>query len=209
MNMRSRLAMLGAAGLMVVAVIGFGVGPALAEATVPVTVPVMVGVNTTATAYYAPDANSIPVGQVLAGQTWYVLGTDSTAKWVEIYITPSACAWVPASAFALNGMTLPAIEGMTGGPMVANPAPVSVPAQHFTVALGSSAMVGVNTTTSVFYAPDKDVVGQLVAGQTWFVLGLDSTGKWAYVQITPDLFGWVSSAALNLQNLTLATIPGF
>jgi hypothetical protein len=116
---------------------------------------------------------------------------------------------VPASALELSGITLPVIAGVTGGPTVANPVPVSAPPQRFTVALGSSALVSVKATSPVFYAPNKDSEGQVVAGQTWFVLGLDSTGKWAYIEITPTVFGWVSSSALNLENLTLPTIPGF
>jgi hypothetical protein len=205
--------MLGAAGLMALSVIGFGaVSPAFAQSTSPVTVPVMVGVTSTSAVYDAPSANSDNVGQVLAGQTWFVLGTDSTGKWVQIFVTPTTATWVPASALALNGMTLPVIGGVTGGPTVANaPSVASAPAQHFTVALGSSALVGVNTTSTVYDTPRTtgNVEGQLAAGQTWFVLGQDSTGKWTEVEITPSIFGWVSSSALNLQNLTLPTIPGF
>ncbi|MHB8628324.1 MAG: SH3 domain-containing protein [Aggregatilineales bacterium] len=213
MNIRFRLVTLATAGLMATSAIGFGaVSPALAQSSTPVTVPVMVGVNTTTTVYDAPNANSDQVGQLVAGQTWFVLGTDSTGKWVEVFITPSISGWVPASTLGLGGMTLPTIAGFSGGPTVAsNPAPSSAPTQHFTIALGSTALVGVNTTTNVYDAPSNtaDLEGQLVAGQTWFVLGQDTSGKWAEVQITPSIFGWVASSALDLQSLTLPVIPGF
>lgn len=213
MNVRFRLVLLATTGLMVASVIGFGVAsPALAQSTSPVTVPVMVGVSLTSAVYDAPNANSDNVGQVVAGQTWFLLGADSTGQWVSVYISPSASVWAPASAFALNGMTLPVISGAVGGPTVASAAPASsAPTQHFTIALGSTALVGVNATTTVYDKPSTagDVAGQLVAGQTWFVLGQDSTGKWTYVQITPTVFGWVSSSALALQSLTLPVIPGF
>jgi len=213
MNTRFRVITLAVAGLMAVSAVGFGIAsPAMAQASAPVTVPVMVGVNTTTTVYDAPSANSDNVGQIVAGQTWYVLGTDNTGKWVQIFITSSVSGWVPASALALNGMTLPAIAGATGGPTTAtNPVAASAPPQHFTIALGSSALVGVNTTTTVYDAPntDADNMGQLAAGQTWFVTGQDSTGKWTSVEITPNVFGWVATSALDLQNLTLPVLPGF
>ncbi len=210
MNIRFRLVTLATAGLMAAFAIG-AVSPALAQSSTPVTVPVMVGVNTTTTVYDAPNANSDQVGQLIAGQTWFVLGTDSTGKWVEVFITPSISGWVPASTLGLGGMTLPIIAGFTGGPTVASPAAASAPTQHFTIALGSSALVGVNVTTNVYDAPSNtaDLEGQLAAGQTWFVLGQDTSGKWVEVQITPAIFGWVASSALGLQSLTLPVIPGF
>lgn len=212
MQIRSRLALFGASALMAASVIGFAASPALADTSTPVTVPIMVGVNTTTTVYDAPNANSDQVGQLIAGQTWFVLGGDSTGKWAEIFITPSISGWVPVSALGLSGVTLPAIPGFIGGPTVASPtSSSSAPTQHFTIALGSSALVGVNVTTTVYDAPrtNADVEGSLVAGQTWFVLGQDSTGKWTEVQITPTIFGWVATSALNLTQLTLPAIPGF
>ena len=221
MNVRFRVVLLAAAGLMAVSMVGLGIAsPALAQSSSPVTVPVQVGVSTTSAVYYAPNANAATSDQIFAGQTWFVLGTDSTGMWVEVFITPSSEAWVPATALALNGMTLPVIAGVTGGPAVANPAPASsansapasaAPTQHFTIALGSSALVGVNSTTTAYDRPSTsgDNAGQLVAGQTWFVLGQDSTGKFTYVQITPNDFVWVPSSSLNLASLTLPVIPGF
>jgi len=82
-----------------------------------VTLPFMVMVNTTTPVYNMPSAtNGNVVGQLLAGQTWYVVGTDTTGKWTEIQITPNgtAFAWAPSTALALNGAGLPTIAGVTG-----------------------------------------------------------------------------------------------
>jgi len=197
------------AALALVAVIGANGGPvALADST-PVTVPYLAGVNTTTNLYDAPNLGADYVGQVVAGQTWFVLGTDSTGAWTEIEVTPTIFGWGVTSAFALNGLTLPVIAGFTGGSTVATPVPAAITSSGpVVIAVGSSALVGVNTTSNVYNLPNGDVVGQVLAGQTWFVVGRDSTGKWTEIQIDPATFGWVQTSALGIGSIQLPVVPG-
>lgn len=44
---------------------------------------------------------------VYAGETWYMLGQDSTGKWAEIFITDSVDVWVPKAVLALGKTALP------------------------------------------------------------------------------------------------------
>jgi len=67
----------------------------------------LAGINTTTNLYDATSASSDVIGQLQQGQTWFVLGTDSTGKWVLVQITPGMNGWAPISAFTLYGQTLP------------------------------------------------------------------------------------------------------
>jgi hypothetical protein len=196
----------GIAALMVAATVALS-SPALADST-PVNVPYMVGVNTTTNLYDAPNLNADYIGQVLAGQTWFVLGEDTTGKWTEIQITPTIVGWGATSAFALNGITLPIIAGVTGGTTVTVPADLPTVSANppYVVAAGSSVLVQITATTNVFDHPNANVVGQVTAGQTWFAVGKDSTGKWVQLQIDPTNFDWVVASAVGLGNIQLPVV---
>jgi len=195
-----------AAVAAMVAVIGANAGSAMADST-PVTVPYLVSINTTTNLYDAPSLNADYVGQVLAGQTWFVLGEDTTGKWTEIQVTPGIIGWGATSAFALNGITLPVITGVTGGATAATPAPAAVTASGpYVVAAGSSVLVWITATTNVFDHPNMNVVGQVTAGQTWFAVGVDSTGKWVQLQIDPNNYDWVAASAVGLGGIKLPVI---
>jgi|GEM_PF-1030575 len=186
-------------------------------------VPVQLTVNNTANVYDAPSTNADYVGQVLAGQNWFAYGVDTTGKWIEIEITPGTNDWTAASAFNFGGLTLPVVAGVTGDPVngttaVATAAPAVVapvataaaPVAAAPVAASSTVatvpfLAGINTTTNLYDATSasSDVIGQLQQGQTWFVLGTDSTGKWVLVQITPGMNGWAPISAFTLYGQTL------
>ncbi len=116
MNKLYRIASGLAATFAIVAMAGLGaISPAVAATPAPVTVPYPVYVNTTTNVYDAPSTNADLVGQLLAGQTWFVLGTDSTGKWTQVSITPAGVnGWVASSALSLSGIVLPQIAGFTG-----------------------------------------------------------------------------------------------
>ena len=67
----------------------------------------------TITLYNAPSLSATPVGLLLAGQHWFVIGTDSTGSWVLVQITVFASGWTIRNAFSIPG-TLPAIQGVNG-----------------------------------------------------------------------------------------------
>jgi len=197
---------LGIAALMIASTVALS-SPAFADST-PVTVPYMVWVNTTTNLYDAPNLNADYVGQVLAGQTWFVLGEDTTGKWTEIQITPGIVGWGATSAFALNGITLPVIAGVAGGSPVATPsaAPTTAANAPYVVVAGSSVLVQITATTNVYDHPNANVVGQVTAGQTWFAVGKDSTGKWVQIQIDPTNFDWIVASAVGLGNIQLPVV---
>lgn len=183
----------------------------------------LVGVNTTTAVYSAPSLTSDVVGTIFAGQTWFVNGKDSTGNWVQVQLGPNALGWVPGRTLGLTGVTLPTLSGFTGGSVNATAqatarATASATAQATARATASSTatvtvpyLVGVNTTTPVYTSPSSGAgsyqVGQLLAGQTWFVLGIDSTGKWVKVEIIRGtLSGWVAASALGLNGARLPTV---
>src|SRR5579859_3010658 len=57
----------------------------------------------TITLYNAPSISAQPVGLLLAGQHWFVIGTDSTGKWVLVQITLSTSGWTIRNAFSIPG----------------------------------------------------------------------------------------------------------
>src|SRR5215469_16231179 len=64
-------------------------------------------------------------------------------------------------------------------------------------------------TISLYNAPSLNahVVGLLLAGQHWFIEGVDSTGGWVLVQITISTSGWTVRGALSIPG-TVTTISG-
>ena len=202
---RVRLLGIGAMLLAVIATASF-VGTAKADTA---TLPLQVSVRTTTNVYDLPSADGDIVGQVVAGQVWFVLGTDTTGKWTELQIVSGVnSGWVPSSALYLSGITLPVVDGVTGGPLT--PSPVT-PAPAEPVAETVPFLATVRTTTPLYDAPNKssDVVGSLVAGQTWFIYGTDSTGTWIQVQIVPGLTGWAPASAFAVKASSLPKIDGF
>lgn len=77
--------------------------------------PVLATVLVTIPLYSEPRANSNQVGTLLSGQTWYVLGTDTTGRWVKIQVGAIATGWAVRAAFNLAGVQLPIFAGITGG----------------------------------------------------------------------------------------------
>ena len=71
----------------------------------------------TITLYNAPSLSAQPVGLLLAGQHWFVIGTDSTGSWVLVQITLSTNGWTIRNAFSIPG-TLPRVTGTVGGQFV-------------------------------------------------------------------------------------------
>lgn len=67
----------------------------------------------TITLYNAPSLNATPVGLLLAGQHWFVIGTNSTGTWVLVQITVFTSGWTIRNAFSIPG-TLPAIQAVNG-----------------------------------------------------------------------------------------------
>jgi hypothetical protein len=176
--------------------------PAYADQTT-VKVPYLAAVAVTTGAHNAPSHNSNNVGTLVAGQTWFLLGTDATGNWVCFHIPPLSSGWVPISTFALNGVKLPIASSAVGGPVIAPAAPAPAPSIPVTVKSGSSALVTVIKTTSVYAGPNNNVVGKIYAGQTFFVLGIDSTGGWVKVQIMQYMAVWAPSSALDLSMVIL------
>ena len=64
-------------------------------------------------------------------------------------------------------------------------------------------------TISLYNAPSLNahVVGLLLAGQHWFIEGIDTTGRWVLVQITLSTSGWTVRGALSIPG-TVPTITG-
>jgi nucleoid-associated protein YgaU len=64
-------------------------------------------------------------------------------------------------------------------------------------------------TISLYNAPSLNahVVGLLLAGQHWFIEGIDSTGGWVLVQITLSTSGWTIRRALSIPG-TVPVITG-
>lgn len=117
MNKVARFASTTAAALMFAAVVGLA-SPAHAATSSIKTIdpanytPVLATVGTTSSIYWGPDkGDEIQTDDELhAGDTWYIIGQDSTGKWVEVYITDSFSAWVPMSAFiGLSNVPLPIV----------------------------------------------------------------------------------------------------
>ncbi len=71
----------------------------------------------TITLYNAPSLSAQPVGLLLAGQHWFVIGTNSTGNWVLVQITLSTSGWTIRNAFSIPG-TLPRVTGTVGGQFV-------------------------------------------------------------------------------------------
>ncbi len=109
----NRIVALAAAAMLVVILIG-AAAPALADTTPanpyptadPSTyVPILVTETQDTSAYWAPgQSTEFPL---FAGQSWYVLGQDSTGKWIEIYVTGSVSLWLPRADMAVGGAPLP------------------------------------------------------------------------------------------------------
>lgn len=194
-------------------VVGVGIThPAFADG------PFLVTVTSTTPVYDAPSPMSDVMGQFTAGQNWYIIGADTTHKWVEVQITPSVTGWAPASAFAVDGSTLPVIAGETGTNMSAAPnsiAPAPI-APAPVIATGPvnvtvPYLTSMNATVNVYDAPsttNSNLIGQLTAGQTWFVLGRDTTSKWVQVQITTSVSGWAPASGFALAGVSLPVIAG-
>ena len=171
---------------------------------------VLVGVNVSSNLYDNPNSGNV-IGQVIAGQTWFAVGRDSTGTWTQIQIDPNNFGWAPASVFGTGNIQLPIVAGITAlSASVPSTTATSVPTASapVVIAAGSSVLVGVNTTTGVYDSPNGNIVGQLYAGQTWFVVGRDTTGKWTQVQIGPSSLGWVLTSALGIGNIQLPTVTG-
>src|SRR5579859_3896981 len=64
-------------------------------------------------------------------------------------------------------------------------------------------------TISLYNAPslNAQVVGLLLAGQHWFIQGIDTTGRWVLVQITLSTSGWTIRGALSIPG-TVPVITG-
>jgi len=64
-------------------------------------------------------------------------------------------------------------------------------------------------TVPLYNAPSisAQVVGVLLAGQHWFIAGIDTTGSWVLVQITFSASGWAIRRALSIPG-TVPVIAG-
>jgi uncharacterized protein YgiM (DUF1202 family) len=206
MKSLKRVQMLGVFAMLlaVIATVGFA-GTAKADTA---TLPLQVSVRTTSNVYDSPSADGYIVGQVVAGQVWFVVGADTTGKWTELQIVPGINGWVPSSVLFLSGITLPVIDGVTGGPLTPSPAPKATAEP---VAVTVPYLASVKTSSTLYDAPDKksDVVGSLEAGQTWFLFGTDSTGTWIQVQIVPGVFGWAPASVFAVKASSLPKIDGY
>jgi uncharacterized protein YgiM (DUF1202 family) len=206
MKSMKRVRLLGVFAMLLAVIVTASVaGTARADTA---TLPLQVSVGTTTNVYDAPTADGNVVGQLVAGQVWFVLGTDTTGKWTEIQIVSGiSSGWVPSSTLNLSGITLPVLDGVTGGPLTPTPAP----APTEPVALTVPFMATVKSSTPLYDAPStsSDVVGSLAAGQTWFILGTDSTGTWIQVQIVPNLSGWAPASTIAVKASSLPKIDGF
>jgi hypothetical protein len=67
----------------------------------------------TITLYNAPSFSAQPVGLLLAGQHWFVVGVDTTGNWVLVQITFSTSGWTIRRAFSIPG-SLPTLAGTNG-----------------------------------------------------------------------------------------------
>src|SRR5579864_1830043 len=66
-------------------------------------------------------------------------------------------------------------------------------------------------TISLYNAPSLNahVVGLLLAGQHWFIQGIDTTGRWVLVQITFSTSGWTVRGALSIPGtVPVITVAG-
>jgi hypothetical protein len=67
--------------------------------------------------------------------------------------------------------------------------------------------VTVVADTPIYWGPDRgDMIttgDMLRAGQQWYVLGQDATGKWVEVEITPFQNVWVPKANFPLRGVAL------
>jgi hypothetical protein len=65
-------------------------------------------------------------------------------------------------------------------------------------------LVTVTADTPLFYEPDAQIPtdDHLAAGQTWYVVGVDATGKYARVYITDTFSTWVPVASLALDDVS-------
>jgi len=74
-------------------------------------VPLLVTETSDSNIYYAPSQMITSSSSVYAGETWFVLGQDSTGTWIELFIDPVTSVWVPKSVMALSPSTpLPIIN---------------------------------------------------------------------------------------------------
>ena len=64
-------------------------------------------------------------------------------------------------------------------------------------------------TISLYNAPSisAQVVGLLLAGQHWFIAGIDTSGSWVLVQVTVSTSGWTIRRALSIPG-TVPVISG-
>jgi|SRR5579859_7933852 len=87
-----------------------------------------------------------------------------------------------------------------------------VPPVTYVYLPGAPVLATVLQTVALYSAPslNAQVTGTLLAGQTWFIKGLDSTGNWALVQITVYTSGWTVRRALNIPQSvpTIANVNG-
>jgi hypothetical protein len=176
------------------------------KADTTVTVPYLVTVTIDTSAYDTPSLSGNNLGPIYAGETWFALGSDTTGKWVQIYLDSNNNVWIPATTVALGGIKLPVISGVTGGSLTAAANPTAAP---IVVAAGSSVLVSVTRTVDLLDAPvsSANVLGQLVAGQTFYVLGKDASGKWVQVEIiSGSLSGWAPASAFALNGITLPVL---
>lgn len=190
--------------------------------------PLLVGISKTSNVYDAPNLSADLIGQLTAGQNWYIFGTDTTGNWIEVKITDSIIGWAPKSTFGVAGLTLPVIAGVTGGnvtpdtPSLANTAQPQTPSSVVTsvssmatavpTAIAQSAsvttpyLVTVLTSTNAYDTPSYsgNVVGVLTAGQTWFTLALDVTGNWTEIQLAnTSIVFWVPVSTVSLNGVNL------
>ncbi len=68
-------------------------------------VPMLVTEISDSQIYYAPGQVSGDSEMLYAGETWYILGQDSTGKWVQVYVTPDVSVWAAKASFALSATT--------------------------------------------------------------------------------------------------------
>jgi hypothetical protein len=193
------------------------INPVLADTTptpAPVTVPYFVSVATTTNVYDTPATTGDVEGQLVAGQTWYVLGIDITGKWVQVFIPSNSGlpSWVPANTLNLSGVTLPFstltdTSSLSPTAVAAAPVATTPSAPTTPIVMTVPFLTTVVTTTNVYDAPATtgDIEGQLTAGQTWYVLGKDSTGKWIeiYLPNANGLPAWVPINTLAVSGLNI------
>lgn len=64
----------------------------------------------------------------------------------------------------------------------------------------TAVLVTVKADTPIYYAPGQQITtdDHLAAGQQFYVVGVDSTGKYARVYVTESFYTWVPVSSLAL-----------